>query len=557
MINIPVELKAQVNFSVTILGRAIKNLYGDTTFNLIESIRKELVGMHNVDTDKQFNILFKINTQLKKVTKKELPTIAHAYLTMLELINRCEAAHRIFKLNNAPKKAKELITKLDQEIIYVLTSHPTEAKSPKFLESFEKIQKILVKLYDVSENKKILELELYHLLYLALSIPAAKNRAPKVEDEANMIYSFLLNPKLLDKILASDLPIFFRTWVGGDKDGHPGVDHRTLKESLTLSRNYLIHYVNLNLTKLLTDSKLLNAPKIVACKKNFKELLTQLNQLKRVLPQDYIKVEKFKKSFLSSSNRWHQEFGEKNFNLVNIEKLFQLYPQLVVPIEVREDSEFVKESLTSRKTFAIVKMLQFIKSIASFNTCKSYVRGFILSMVETEEDLFNGAKLTKKIFGSLWLPVVPLFENRKALENCEKIIKTYLTKETVQHHQKYWNSNFEIMLGYSDSSKECGVFPSRVLIYEAMRSLDLLLRGKNLHPVFFHGSGGSVTVEEPLMNGQHHGLSSLRIVKTTIQGEIKFALENFSDEITIFSKQNLNRNIKILIEQRAYMKFQL
>ncbi len=536
MLTIPAELKNQVHFSVTILGKAIKNLYGDSTFKLIESIRKELVGMHNVDNEKQFTILYKISTQLKAVKKSELSNVAHAYLTMLELINRCEAAHRIFKLNSATKKPKELITKLDQEIIYVLTSHPTEAKSPMFLENFEKIQKILVKLYDVSENKKILELELYHLLYLALSIPAAKNKAPKVDDEAHMIYSFLLNPKLLDKVLAADLPIYFRTWVGGDKDGHPGVDHRTLKDSLTLSRSFLIQYVRMNLEKLLSDSKLLTAPKIDNCKKSFKALTVQLNQLKRILPKDYVKVEKFKKAFLASSAKWHKEFGEKNFNLVNIEKIFVLYPQLVVPIEVREDSDFVREALTSRKTFAIVKMLQLIKSISSFNTCKAYVRGFILSMVETEEDLFNGAKLTKKIFGSLWLPVVPLFENRKALENCVPIIKAYLKSETVEHHQKFWHSNFEIMLGYSDSAKECGVFPSRVLIYEAMRSLDLLLRDKKLHPVFFHGSGGSVergggTIDEQTAAWP---LSALRIVKTTIQGEM--VARNFSSSEILISQ---------------------
>ena len=43
--------------------------------------------------------------------------------------------------------------------------------------------------------------------------------------------------------------VYFRAWVGGDKDGHPGVNEKTLVESLNLSRSYLIAFLDKKLRR--------------------------------------------------------------------------------------------------------------------------------------------------------------------------------------------------------------------------------------------------------------------------------------------------------------------
>ncbi|WP_250204281.1 phosphoenolpyruvate carboxylase, partial [Escherichia coli] len=57
--------------------------------------------------------------------------------------------------------------------------------------------------------------------------------------------------------------------------------------------------------------------------------------------------------------------------------------------------------------------------------------------------------------------------------------------------KKHWSSQLEVMLGYSDSAKENGSFPSRFLIQSAMLGLESVIEKHGLVPIFFHGSGGS------------------------------------------------------------------
>ena len=89
---------------------------------------------------------------------------------------------------------------------------------------------------------------------------------------------------------------------------------------------------------------------------------------------------------------------------------------------------------------------------------------------------------------------MPLFETAQALENSVKILEEYFAKrpKIKADHIKNMNGRFEVMLGYSDSSKESGVFPSRFLISSALNKMDSYFKKEKLTPVFFHGSGGSV-----------------------------------------------------------------
>jgi phosphoenolpyruvate carboxylase len=143
---------------------------------------------------------------------------------------------------------------------------------------------------------------------------------------------------------------------------------------------------------------------------------------------------------------------------------------------------------------AIAKMLKQIKVIAQGHDPKWYVRGFVLSMVMSASDIRAGYQLTKRHMGKYAIPVVPLFENVHALTHATKILQDYFLQEpsVIQTHQKNWSSRFEVMLGYSDSSKEAGVLPSRFLISQALLNIDSFLAKQKLTPVFFHGSGGSI-----------------------------------------------------------------
>ena len=78
------------------------------------------------------------------------------------------------------------------------------------------------------------------------------------------------------------------------------------------------------------------------------------------------------------------------------------------------------------------------------------------------------------------------------------------------------------MLGYSDSAKQSGVLPSRLLIAKAMQDIDKTLKSVQLKPVFFHGSGGSVARGGGSLKEQISwwSQSAIENPKMTVQGEM-------------------------------------
>src|SRR5690606_29128167 len=85
-----------------------------------------------------------------------------------------------------------------------------------------------------------------------------------------------------------------------------------------------------------------------------------------------------------------------------------------------------------------------------------------------------------------------------------------------------WDGYLEIMVGYSDSSKENGVLASRRMIAEAMHGLDRLCKARGVTPLFFQGSGGSVDRGGGSIPEQTAWWPSgaLRNYKVTLQGEM-------------------------------------
>ena len=78
------------------------------------------------------------------------------------------------------------------------------------------------------------------------------------------------------------------------------------------------------------------------------------------------------------------------------------------------------------------------------------------------------------------------------------------------------------MLGYSDSTKESGVLPGRLLVEQALHVLDKFLIDQKFTPVFFHGSGGSTSRGGGPIKDQISWWpkSALNYYKVTIQGEM-------------------------------------
>jgi phosphoenolpyruvate carboxylase len=144
-------------------------------------------------------------------------------------------------------------------------------------------------------------------------------------------------------------------------------------------------------------------------------------------------------------------------------------------------------------------------------------------MTESIEHIQTAARFQKKIFNSVPLPVIPLFENAKALSTADQIVSAMVKNPEIAKSAKHqWDSMIELMVGYSDSAKEAGVLASRLAISKALLVLEKICEGAGLIPVFFHGSGGSVDRGGGSIEDQTAWWpkSALRVYKVTVQGEM-------------------------------------
>ena len=220
-------LRELVRDSVAVLGRVIELQAGKPTFQRVERLRREMARSRSFSAVKrggyevQLRALERQYEKLKGATKSEQHEVARAFTLMLELMNACENAYRSYRIRS---EAVPPPTSVPQSVIYVLTAHPTEARAPEFILVFREITKVLSDIlsgFDPIGNKARLD----HWLKVAWQTPIVRAKKPEVRDEAAHIYSALLRRETLSALLsvsAQVAPIYLRSWVGGDKDGHPG-----------------------------------------------------------------------------------------------------------------------------------------------------------------------------------------------------------------------------------------------------------------------------------------------------------------------------------------------
>lgn len=533
---ISTELSDLVSWSVAILGKAIKKEYGEETYSEIEKLRKKMKTIRSATDEKVYSTLSAELRHFQTFSDIKVHQLCNSYSLMLELINRCETAYRAYRLEDNEFKVPKQIPR---KIIFVLTAHPTEARSPEVLGLFENIQALLVKALksDIVE----VEDEIYHLLHLTLKVALARKTNPTVEDEAHNIYSYILKDEILDSLVKfskKNIDVSFRSWVGGDKDGHPGVNEKTLVKSLSMSRQYISSYIERKLQDTIKYIRFIHNEENIKLLTSLKMLVKEMSLLNKVQNFDGERVAGFRRSFKEVFDLYLKTIKVQSPNLDAINRLLWIFPALVVALEIREDSALVKEAIADKKDFAITKMLLTLKSIATGFDKKWYVRGFVLSMVEETSDIENGIKLTIKTLGAYEIPVVPLFENEKALTSAVPILEELFkrNKAIIPIHEKLWGSRYEVMVGYSDSSKENGVLPSRIMISSALKNIEKVLKSHKLTPIFFHGSGGSIERGGGALSEQTGWWpkSAIETFKATIQGEM--VARSFGSEF-ILAKQ--------------------
>jgi phosphoenolpyruvate carboxylase len=336
--------------------------------------------------------------------------------------------------------------------------------------------------------------------------------------------------------------VHFGSWIGGDRDGNPLVKPDCIRDALEMARTLILREY-LHDVEALSD-RLSSSRRQTGVSK---ELLSRLQQYERAIPGVHLawgphntaesyrrflsyifhKLQRTREAVDASAGYRHAAEFEEDLLLVQSslqsnrgEQLARTYvgPLLrkvrifgfhLHTIDIRQHAHVharVLEELgpnpdRSTNSAESRELLETFRSIAKLK--RTYpthsIRHYIISGAESENDVLAVVQLAKiagvQVAGSAGDPglmPVPLFESIESLRGAAAVMRKLWSDPSYHPLLETWGHWQEVMLGYSDSNKDGGMFTSTWELYKAHRELHQTARESGVNLRLFHGRGGTV-----------------------------------------------------------------
>ena len=642
-----IELSKLVSLLGKVLGFVVKEQEGQLLYNKIEEIRylsKASRGAKNkkkikLNETKQFR---KLISRINRLTPSQSLIIARSFSKFLNFSNLAESLDNVHKVEEGKiqhargndeftllediidkllkkkKTSKERFYNLSKNlnIELVLTAHPTEVKRRTLIQKYTKVNDILekfnksriFKIKNIEKENNILEKKLHEQITSIWKTDELKRSKPTPAQEAKwglaVIEDSLWNsvPKIcsrlneaVQKYSGKNLPIHyspfkFGSWMGGDRDGNPNVNHKITQEVILLSRWEAANLYEKELTNIIQDlsmhecsneikkiagnsqepyrvylrpvrTKLKATQKEIELfllegkKLNDQLLLNSTTEIIKPLTTVYYSLCEAKCKALADGAvldliRRAYAFG-LNLAKLDIRQEASRHSKLVskiykskfkrnyINLSEKEKISFLIKSIKSKKniinskiklgkddkeTWETFKLLE--------KTPKECLGAYVISMSSFASDILSVMFLQKQAGIKNYLRIVPLFETLQDLNNSESIMKKIYE---IKFYLKKFKNIQEIMIGYSDSSKDAGKFAASWAQYRSQENLQNLSNKYKVKLTLFHGRGGSVgrgggPIYHALLS-QPPGTVNGR-TRVTEQGEIiqqKYATESLAE----------------------------
>ena len=167
---------------------------------------------------------------------------------------------------------------------------------------------------------------------------------------------------------------------------------------------------------------------------------------------------------------------------------------------------FLNEELKSKRPFLVAgtscgleadNVLGYLRQVKAYTDQYGTdgIGSIIVSMTRSLSDLLVVFLLLREAgLQDTNLPVAPLLETIDDLKAGPEILSAYLNHPVLQKQREGAVSfTQEVMLGYSDSNKDGGIFTSRWNIYKAEENLTKVAQELGVKLCFFHGRGGTIS----------------------------------------------------------------
>ena len=155
---------------------------------------------------------------------------------------------------------------------------------------------------------------------------------------------------------------------------------------------------------------------------------------------------------------------------------------------------------------------------------------YIVSFTQSAEDLANVHRLARYAVGEAGTPpvldVIPLFETFDDLQAAPGILAEIVEHPAFASRLDETGRKLEVMLGYSDSSKDVGPVAATLALYEAQAKIAEWAQEQKIELTLFHGRGGALgrgggPANSAILAQPPHSVDGR--FKLTEQGEVIFA----------------------------------
>lgn len=372
-------------------------------------------------------------------------------------------------------------------------------------------------------------------------------------------------------------PAFFHpgSWIGSDRDGNPNV---TAKVSREVAAKYFTHmvlkledkcrHIGRNLTLEATYSKpsaeLINlwnhqvemSPRYTARAELISEhephravMLVMADRLnatvRRITDTMYHSADEFLEDLrvvqrsLAACGAVRAAYGPVQtiiwqvesfgFHMVEMEFRQHSVVHARALADIREHGLHGERGELQPMTHEVLDTFRALGAIQKRNGLKA-ARRYIISFTKSAQNIKDVYELNRLAFSHPedvpTIDVIPLFEQLEDLQNSVDVLEEMIKIPEVQARLKATGNKLEVMLGYSDSSKDAGPTSATLALHSAQERIAKWAESHDIDLTLFHGRGGAVGRGGGPANravlAQPVGSVKCRF-KLTEQGEVIFA----------------------------------
>ena len=197
--------------------------------------------------------------------------------------------------------------------------------------------------------------------------------------------------------------------------------------------------------------------------------------------------------------------------------------------DIREHGLHGERGELQPMTHEVLDTFRALGAIQKRNGIKA-ARRYIISFTKSAQNVRDVYELNRLAFSHPEdvpvIDVIPLFEQLEDLQNCVNVLEEIVKIPEVQARLKATGNKMEVMLGYSDSSKDAGPTTATLALHSAESRIVAWAAKHDIALTLFHGRGGAVGRGGGPANravlAQPKGSVNCRF-KLTEQGEVIFA----------------------------------